>query len=168
MAGFLRLLVEALLAGVLVFFAVLGVAGIVPVPAMRFLLFLRTLLKCSVKAFLVGGGPKEGARIGSVRVESIKSVKRWFDDGEEGMSEQWKNVRKMEGAGQKEQDKFGKEGGKCDKKRRKEDVRGWWIHTPGGNHGIEDIIADLDVVVGKEMVQDELVLITGPLDNHVC
>jgi hypothetical protein len=47
-------------------------------------------------------------------------------------------------------------------------VRGRWIHTPGGNHSIEDLSADLDVVVGKEMVQDELILVAGPLDNHIC
>jgi hypothetical protein len=59
------LVAVALLAGVLVFFAtaVLGVEGTVPVPvpATRVLLFLRILEKCSVKAFLVGGGPKEAA-----------------------------------------------------------------------------------------------------------
>lgn len=65
MTAFLRLVAVVLVAGVLVFFAVtvLGVEGIVPVPAMRFLLFLRILLKCSVNAFLVGGGPKEAAKI---------------------------------------------------------------------------------------------------------
>jgi uncharacterized membrane protein len=64
MIAFLRLVVVALLAGVLVFFArvVLGVEGTVLVPAMMALLFLRILEKCSVKAFLVGGGPKESAR----------------------------------------------------------------------------------------------------------
>jgi hypothetical protein len=65
MVAFLRLVVVVLLAGVLVFFptAVLGVEGTVPVPAMMALLFLRTLAKCSVKAFLVGGGPNESARV---------------------------------------------------------------------------------------------------------
>jgi hypothetical protein len=43
---------------------VLGVEG--TVPAKRFLEFLRILPKCSVKAFLVGGGPKESARNVSV------------------------------------------------------------------------------------------------------
>lgn len=124
MTGFLRLLVEALLAGVLVFFAVLGVAGTVPVPAMRFLLFLRTLLKCSVNAFLVGGGPKEAAKIGGVRVELVESLKREFDDGEGSMSGRWKDVRQMEGAGRREQDKFGKVAEECDIRRRKENVRG--------------------------------------------
>jgi hypothetical protein len=119
MIGFLRLLVEALLAGVLVFFAILGVAGIVPVPAMRFLLFLRTLLKCSVNAFLVGGGPKEAAKIGGVRMQLPKDMRRRFDDGEGRMRERWKNARKMEGAGQREQDEFGKEEKKCEKKEER-------------------------------------------------
>jgi hypothetical protein len=65
MTAFLRLVTVALLVGVLVFFevAVLGVEGTVLAPAKRFLLFLRILPKCSVNAFLVGGGPKEAAKI---------------------------------------------------------------------------------------------------------
>lgn len=65
MMGFLRLVVVDLVAGVLVFFAVAvaGVDGIVPSPAKRFLLFLRILPKCSVRAFLVGAAPKEAAVI---------------------------------------------------------------------------------------------------------
>lgn len=63
--GFLRLVAVDLVAGVLVFFAVpvAGVDGIVPSPAKRFLLFLRILPKCSVRAFLVGAAPKEAAVI---------------------------------------------------------------------------------------------------------
>lgn len=118
--AFLRLVVVALLAGVLAFFAtaVLGVEGTVPVPAMRFLLFLRILPKCSVNAFLVGGGPKEAARI-------VMS------------------------------DRVGEE-------------MGVLIHTPGLDHSIEDIVADLDATVGQKVVEDELVLVTGPFDDHVA
>jgi len=65
MTGFLRLVAVDLVAGVLVFFAVVvaGVDGMVPSPARRVLLVLRILPKCSVRAFLVGAAPKVAAGI---------------------------------------------------------------------------------------------------------
>lgn len=63
MRAFLRF-AEALLAGVFLGLAVvIGVLGAAAPPAMA-LLVLRILEKCSVKAFLVGGSPKELAEMG--------------------------------------------------------------------------------------------------------
>jgi hypothetical protein len=42
------------------------------------------------------------------------------------------------------------------------------IHTPGLNHSIKDFVVDLDTAVGEQVVEDKLVLITGPLHNHVA
>lgn len=58
-----------LLAGVFLFLvaATVGVFGAVAAPPAMALLVLRILEKCSVKAFLVGGSPKELAGMGQSR-----------------------------------------------------------------------------------------------------
>lgn len=42
------------------------------------------------------------------------------------------------------------------------------ILTPGGDHSIDHIGVNLDACIGKEVVQDERVLVISPLDDHLC